>query len=364
MTRYTNIARKRTYVQAGFSQENAPKPEDSPQSVQTDNLELHPSGIPSDSPEAGPSSAAEERKPENSEPTKKKRRRRKPKKVDTGSKGEGGENAEGEGQKVDGQDGAKDGVTTEGDSMESKTSKTKAQKGKRKLKEKRAKDAAARKLASERRRQKRQESRHADTICFACRERGHAARYCPKALPQGEDGTNENSVDGEATPANGKFVAAARVVGICYRCGSKKHTLSRCKTPVDPSNPLPFASCFVCSGKGHLASSCPQNQSKGVYPNGGCCKLCGETTHLAKNCELRKKDSVAASNSFFGTGKDAGADEDDFHIIKRKTADLNKEEKMAEKSKKVLDVKVGVHTGVMKNFGLALSSKPKKIVTF
>ena len=72
-------------------------------------------------------------------------------------------------------------------------------------------------------------------------------------------------------------------------CGSRRHTLSKCKEPVDPENPLPFASCFVCSGKGHLASKCPKNQSKGIYPNGGCCKLCKETTHLAKDCPLRKK---------------------------------------------------------------------------
>jgi len=76
---------------------------------------------------------------------------------------------------------------------------------------------------------------------------------------------------------------------LIFRCGSTRHTLSRCKKPEDPLNPLPFASCFVCSGKGHLASSCPQNKDKGVYPDGGCCKLCGETSHLAKNCDLRKK---------------------------------------------------------------------------
>lgn len=75
---------------------------------------------------------------------------------------------------------------------------------------------------------------------------------------------------------------------LVHRCGSNKHSLSRCKKPEDPGNRFPFASCFVCSGKGHLAGSCPQNKEKGVYPNGGCCKLCGETTHLAKDCALRK----------------------------------------------------------------------------
>ena len=73
------------------------------------------------------------------------------------------------------------------------------------------------------------------------------------------------------------------------RCGSTRHTLSRCKKPADTENPMPFASCFVCSGKGHLASACPQNKAKGVYPNGGCCKICGDTSHLAKDCGLRRQ---------------------------------------------------------------------------
>lgn len=80
------------------------------------------------------------------------------------------------------------------------------------------------------------------------------------------------------------------------RCGSQKHTLSRCRTPADPENPFPFASCFVCSGKGHLAGSCPQNQNKGVYPNGGSCKICGGTTHLAKDCTVRKDGKSLSRN--------------------------------------------------------------------
>lgn len=72
------------------------------------------------------------------------------------------------------------------------------------------------------------------------------------------------------------------------RCGSRKHSLSKCRAAVDPEKPLPFASCFVCNGAGHLSSMCPHNVDKGIYPNGGCCKLCGEVTHLAKNCGLRK----------------------------------------------------------------------------
>ncbi|KAL6299338.1 hypothetical protein BKA93DRAFT_608332 [Sparassis latifolia] len=169
----------------------------------------------------------------------------------------------------------------------------------------------------------------------------------------------------EKTPEAGRSRSkmGKNTVGICYRCGSHKHNLSRCKEPVDPSNPLPFASCFVCSGSGHLASSCPQNQSKGIYPNGGCCKLCGETTHLAKDCTLRKKE-VASTMLFLGTGREAGADEDDFHTFKRRNAEVDKSEKTEQRVKRQADVKVGVHTGVVRSFGMQPAVTKAKVVYF
>ena len=85
------------------------------------------------------------------------------------------------------------------------------------------------------------------------------------------------------------YLNAKMILKIYHRCGSKRHTLSRCKKPSNPADPYPYASCFVCKGKGHLASTCPQNKSKGVYPNGGSCKLCGDTSHLAKDCGIRQK---------------------------------------------------------------------------
>jgi zinc finger CCHC domain-containing protein 9 len=125
--------------------------------------------------------------------------------------------------------------------------------------------------------------RHVHTTCFACRQVGHSAKDCPTIRPY----TDHDRSTSTTTKANTETAAVA-VVGICYRCGSPKHNLARCRRPAQRDNPLPYASCFVCSGSGHLASSCPQNNGKGVYPNGGSCKLCGETTHLARDCSLRK----------------------------------------------------------------------------
>ncbi|KAL1712264.1 hypothetical protein EV715DRAFT_213959 [Schizophyllum commune] len=189
---------------------------------------------------------------------------------------------------------------------------------------------------SEQRRLARIAERNADTTCFACREKGHSAKFCPKAGNK---------------PA----------VGICYRCGSTRHSLKRCKKPHDPENPLPFATCFVCNSKGHLASACEQNQDKGIYPNGGCCKLCGENTHLAKDCALRKPDVKPAA--VIGFAEPPGADEDDFHTLGRLNKQLDRAEKVDTKKKKQADVKTGVVSGITKSFAPA-PVKKKKVVVF
>ncbi|KAI4522436.1 hypothetical protein K525DRAFT_283762 [Schizophyllum commune Loenen D] len=189
---------------------------------------------------------------------------------------------------------------------------------------------------SEQRRLARIAERNADTTCFACREKGHSAKFCSKAGNK---------------PA----------VGICYRCGSTRHSLKRCKRPHDPENPFPFATCFVCNSKGHLASACEQNQDKGIYPNGGCCKLCGENTHLAKDCALRKPDVKPAA--VIGFAEPPGADEDDFHTLGRLNKQLDRAEKVDTKKKKQADVKTGVVSGITKSFAPA-PVKKKKVVVF
>uniref|UniRef100_A0A8C0SDP4 CCHC-type domain-containing protein n=2 Tax=Canis lupus TaxID=9612 RepID=A0A8C0SDP4_CANLF len=53
--------------------------------------------------------------------------------------------------------------------------------------------------------------------------------------------------------------------GICYRCGSTEHEITKCKAKVDPAlGEFPFAKCFVCGEMGHLSRSCPDNP-KGLY---------------------------------------------------------------------------------------------------
>ena len=66
---------------------------------------------------------------------------------------------------------------------------------------------------------------------------------------------------------------------------------------------------------------------------------------------------------FVGTGAEAGADEDDFHIFKRKNAEVGKEEKADERRKKTAAVKVGAFTGTVQAFGKPAPTA-KKVVVF
>ncbi|KAJ3870279.1 hypothetical protein EV359DRAFT_28197 [Lentinula novae-zelandiae] len=223
----------------------------------------------------------------------------------------------------------------------------KSSKNKNKKKERKDKKFVS---PSERRRLQRIAEKNADTTCFSCREKGHCARDCPKngLAKEGEDGGGRS-----------------KQLGICYRCGSIRHSLSRCKKPEDPSNPLPHASCFVCNTKGHLASTCPQNKSKGIYPNGGSCKLCGDITHLARDCAIRQKDtgSLAAVLGVVDE-KDVGADEDDFHTIGRTRQQLDRLDKHTEKLQRSIGVKVAAQSGtIIQPFG-KLPAPAKKVVIF
>ncbi|KAF9793407.1 hypothetical protein BJ322DRAFT_1134429 [Thelephora terrestris] len=305
MTRITSLGRKRTHVEATFNYHEADPDHDAGPSLE----------------DAGDCSVAvtnakavevaEDGRGADGQPPKKKRKRGPRKKagvkVANGTCGEGEEGGE------------KGDINHEG---AGKNTKEPSQKngGKNKGKSRALQD---RKEASEKRRRRRIAERNVNTTCFACREKGHAVQDCPKIA----DGSIK-------PPENQSGFSATGVVGICYRCGSRKHRLSACREKVsDPSDPLPFASCFVCNGNGHLASRCPKNQEKGVYPNGGSCKLCGETDHLARNCKLRDK-AVVNNTAFLGTGVEAGADEDDFHTFKRKSAEVDKEQKVAERVQK------------------------------
>ncbi|VDC01676.1 unnamed protein product [Peniophora sp. CBMAI 1063] len=333
MTRYTNLGRKRSYVDAGMNyRENA-----SSQAASTSASASAPTDAPPTT-DADPSDPAAGTSGTSGPPKKKKRRgkasneKREAKRVGGEGEGEKGEESDGgdedEDKGVKAADKPSASVET-GEKPESNKAK-KLRLFKEKQKAKRKKDDADRAAASEKRRLKRIAERHANKVCFACREMGHAAQLCPNVKP-------EDQAKG-ANPA-----------GICYRCGSTRHTLARCRKPENAKNPMPFASCFVCSEQGHLASGCPQNK---------------KTTHLAINCPMRQTDPGLVT-AVFGIGREAGADEDDFHTFKRKNVEVDREVQSVEKRMKMAAVRVGKHTGAAQVFGPAPAPvKPKKVVTF
>lgn len=74
---------------------------------------------------------------------------------------------------------------------------------------------------------------------------------------------------------------------------------------------------------------------------------------------------VKATTVMVGTGREAGADEDDFHTFKRVNAEVDHAEKAEERVKRRAEVKVGALTGVVKAFGEAPPvAKKKKVITF
>ncbi|KAM8792704.1 zinc finger CCHC domain-containing protein 9 [Eudromia elegans] len=133
------------------------------------------------------------------------------------------------------------------------------------------------------RRLRRREARRNAMVCFHCREPGHGLADCPAVLESQDMGT-----------------------GICYRCGSTEHEITKCKAKVDPAiGPFPYAKCFICGEMGHLSRSCPDNP-KGLYAEGGCCRLCGSVEHFRKDCpENQNSDHITVGRWASGMSADS-----------------------------------------------------------
>ncbi|KAJ3330683.1 hypothetical protein HDU93_000263 [Gonapodya sp. JEL0774] len=168
------------------------------------------------------------------------------------------------------------------------------------------------------------------TICFSCRQKGHSSADCPQKLDTDLPvGTSDLPVTDASTIFEDPTALAARVAaaprtGLCYRCGSTAHLLSRCTSRPDPDNPLPFASCYICNARGHLSGQCEKNE-RGMYPNGGGCKWCGSVRHLAKDCEEKQggKGNVQErrEDEVDQVQEGQGGDDEGVSIVSRRTSE-------------------------------------------
>lgn len=211
MTRVTNFGRKRTYLQAGF--DTGSGTELVAQSKDVGARAPNTEGTEVVAGERASATVVDE------EPPKKKRKRiRKKKPKSTPGKGDD-QDAIGESGGGDGDgDGDGDKERKDPDAPSKKALKKKRWREQEKEKKQRREcytsaqdnlhadrslcDGYPGLLSSEMRRQKRIEERFANTTCFACREKGHAAKDCPTVK-------SENGVE-----AKGR---SKGVVGICYR---------------------------------------------------------------------------------------------------------------------------------------------------
>jgi zinc finger CCHC domain-containing protein 9 len=82
--------------------------------------------------------------------------------------------------------------------------------------------------------------------------------------------------------------------------------------------------------------------------------------HILTNAWTVEGSAVA---TLLGAGHEGGADEDDFHTIRRKNAEVDREEHGEERARKEAKVRAGAFTGIVKAFGKN-PVKPKKVVNF
>ncbi|CCL99658.1 uncharacterized protein FIBRA_01678 [Fibroporia radiculosa] len=142
----------------------------------------------------------------------------------------------------------------------------------------------------------------------------------------------------------------------------QKRRKSKEDTATDGEISLPGESVELTAGPRNEREQTGSGKSRSASSSGS--KNTKKDANDKRTLKLKNYKEVASAALFLGTGLDAGADEDDFHLFKRRNAEVDRTEKTEERLKRKANIRVGAHTGIIRSFPKRSATPSMKVVKF